>query len=117
MKREDDQELWDLLGRAAEPKVSPYFARNVAREVRGLGNGGGILRRWFPVRRLVPLASIAVALLAVLFLQMQSKVAPVADPEIDIFANVDPQDYELVSDLNDVLTSDENNTLDETIFR
>jgi len=34
MKREDDQSLWDLLGRGAEPRLSPFFARNILREVR-----------------------------------------------------------------------------------
>src|SRR6266496_825664 len=34
MKREDDQQLWELLGRLAEPKLSPFFARNVLRQVR-----------------------------------------------------------------------------------
>jgi len=34
MQREDDQQLWDLLGRTAEPKLSPFFARNVLREIR-----------------------------------------------------------------------------------
>ena len=34
MRREDDQELWDLLGKSATPEVSPFFARNVVRQVR-----------------------------------------------------------------------------------
>ena len=29
---EDDQELWQMLGRARKPEVSPYFARRVLRE-------------------------------------------------------------------------------------
>src|SRR5436189_171653 len=52
MKREDDQELWDLLGQAAEPKVSPYFARNVSREVRQ-ASGWTTFRGWLNPRRLI----------------------------------------------------------------
>jgi len=118
MNRDDDPQLWDLLGQTAEPKISPFFARNVVREVRGLRQERGKLRSWFSLRRLVPLASVAVALIAVLFLQMQSEVGrPISESDADLLLNVDPQDYEVVSDLHDVLTSEENNTLDETIFR
>jgi hypothetical protein len=116
MKREDDQELWDLLGQAPEPKISPFFARNVVREVRQLG-GWSNLRRWISIRRLLPIASVAVALIAVSFLQMQTPVVPLADPESDLFTNVDPQDYEVVADLNDLLASDDNSSVEETILR
>ncbi len=33
---EGDQELWQLLGRAKPPEVSPYFARRVLRETASL---------------------------------------------------------------------------------
>ena len=117
MNREDDPQLWELLGQAAEPKVSPFFARNVVREVRGLAQAQGKLRTWFSPRRLVPLTSGAVGLIAVLFLRMQPSIVPVSEFETDVFVNIEPQDYDVVSDLHDVLTSEENNTLDETIFR
>jgi hypothetical protein len=116
MNRENDPKLWDLLGHRSEPEVSPFFSRNVVRkvresQVRGRGRG------WFSVRRLVPLGSVAAGLMAVFFLQMERDVTPVPESEVDLFANVDPQDYEVVSDLNDLLSFDENNSLDETIFR
>ena len=34
MDREDDKQLWDILGRVPEPTLSPFFARNVVRSVR-----------------------------------------------------------------------------------
>ena len=116
MEREDDQELWDLLGRAGEPAISPFFARNVLRGIRK-STGSVKLRERFNVRRLVPAASLAVALTAVLLLRMQTPVLPLADLESDVFVNVDPQDYEVVADLDDLLASDENNSLDESILR
>jgi hypothetical protein len=112
MKREEDEELWDLLGHAAEPKVSPFFARNVLRATRKLGGWGG-LREWFRVRRLLPITSVAVALIAVLFLRMQTALVPLTDSESDIFANVDPQDYEVVADLDELVASDDNNSFDD----
>src|SRR5947207_97297 len=115
MNRQDDQELWDLLAHASEPKISPFFARNVLREIRQFG-GWRILRQWISIRRLLPAAGVAVALIAVSFLQMETHVVP-SDPESDLFTNVDPQDYEVVADLNDVLASDDNSSLEETILR
>ena len=114
MNREDDPELWDLLGHSAEPKVSPFFARNVLRETRKLGAGKG--REWLGLRRLLPITGLAMALIAVLFLRMQTPSVPVEEPEFDTFANVAPQDYEVVGDLNDVMASDDNTMLDESVF-
>ncbi len=34
MEREDDKELWDILGHTAEATLSPLFARNVLRKIR-----------------------------------------------------------------------------------
>src|SRR4051812_43648624 len=116
MERKDDQELWDLLGHSPEPKTSPFFARNVVRAVRA-DAGQGNLRRWFSVRRLVPTASVAVALIAVLFLQRETPLVG-NEAEMDLYSNVDPQDYELVSDLNDMLGSEDRaNSVEETVLR
>ena len=112
MKRDDDQELWDLLGRAAEPKTSLFFARNVLREIRKSGEAAG----WLNLRRLIPAAGMAAALIAVILLRMQMSVAPLADPSSDTLANVDPQDYEVVADLDDLLASDDNNSLDDSVL-
>jgi hypothetical protein len=115
MKREDDQELWDLLGQGAEPRISPFFARNVLREVRKPG-GWTTLRGWLNARRLIPAAGMAATLLAVVFLRMHTSVAPLTAPPSDALANVDAQDYELIVDLDDLLASDDNNSLDESVL-
>jgi hypothetical protein len=115
MKRDDDQELWDLLGQAAEPGISPFFARNVLREIRKPGDRV-TLRGWLNLRRLIPAAGMAGALIAVVFLRMHTSVAPLAGPTSDVLANVDAQDYEVIADLDDLLASDDNNSLDDGIL-
>lgn len=115
MKRDDDQELWDLLGQAAEPRISPFFARNVLRETRKSA-GWANLREWLNLRRLLPAASLAVALIAVVFLRMQTSVVPLADPESDMLANVNAQDYEVIADLDDLLASEDTNSLDDSVL-
>ena len=115
MKRDDDQELWDLLGRAAEPRISPFFARNILREIRKPGDWT-TLRGWLNLRRLIPAAGIAGALLVVVLLQMHTTVVPLAAPPSDMLVNVDAQDYEVIADLDDLLASDDNNSLDDSVL-
>jgi hypothetical protein len=113
MKRDDDQELWDLLGRAAEPKISPFFARNVLRKIRRPSDWT-TLRGWLNLRRLIPAAGMAGALIVVVILQTHTTVAPVAGPPSDRLTNVDTQDYEVIADLDDLLASDDDNSLDDS---
>ncbi|PYJ07400.1 MAG: hypothetical protein DMF06_15835 [Verrucomicrobia bacterium] len=114
MKRDDDQELWDLLGQAPESKVSPFFARNVLREIREPSDWA-TLRGWLNPRRLVPALGAATALVAVVFMRMQTSIAPLAAPS-DTLASIDAQDYEVIADLDDLLASDDNNSLDESVL-
>lgn len=115
MKREDDQQLWDLLDRAAEPKLSPFFARNVLRQVRQKRRLFERARLWLSWRRLVPASGLAVAVIAAIIALHQpgrpSQRASEAEP--DVVAKVDPQDYEVVADLDELLASDENNLWEE----
>jgi hypothetical protein len=115
MKRDDDQELWDLLGQADEPKISPFFARNVLREIRK-PDDWTTLRGWLNLRRSIPAASFAGALMAVVYLRMHTAVVPLMNSPSDMAANVDSQDYEVMVDLDDLLASDDNNSLDESVL-
>jgi hypothetical protein len=115
MKPEDDQELWDLLGRMPGREVSPFFARNVLRQIREASEASRFerVRRWISLRRLIPATALAVAVIVSIIavhhpvLQKPSENAP------DIVAKVDPQDFEVVADLDDLLASDEGSLWDE----
>jgi hypothetical protein len=113
MKRDDDPKLWDLLGQASEPKISPFFARNVLREIRK-PNAWATWRGWLSPRRLISAVGAATALIAVAFLRMHTSVAPLAPS--DPLANVEAQDYEVMADLDDLLASDDNNSLDDSVL-
>ncbi|HMG06065.1 MAG TPA: hypothetical protein VK581_11415 [Chthoniobacterales bacterium] len=113
MKRDDDQKLWDLLGCTAEPKVSPFFARNVVRQIRQSGAPTG--RRWFGLHRLAPATGVAIALIAVISLRTHSSVPPASEFSSDKLAVVSSQDYDVIADLDD-LTSDDNNSLDDSVL-
>jgi hypothetical protein len=114
MRREDDQKLWDLLGRASEPAVSPFFARNVLRTLRSQPVFLRSLGEWFGLRRLIPAATVAVALMVAVFVA-RTPVAPeiAGANESDPVAKIDPQDYDVVADLDELLASDENTLWDD----
>lgn len=115
MKREDDEKLWDLLGRAAEPKISPFFARNVLRQIRTPPHEMG-WRRWFGLRRLLPVAGMAVAVIAVALLRFQMPTSTRTNPEPDKFAAMEAQDSEVMADLDDLVAPDDNNSLDDSVL-
>lgn len=115
MKREDDQQLWDLLGQAAKPRLTPFFARNVVRTVRSQAQPFGWLPAWFSLRKLVPAAGLAAAVVAAVLALHQPAVRqqPPVENAPDVIAQIDPQDYDVVADLDELLVTDESNLWDD----
>ena len=113
MKREDDQQLWDLLGQASAPELSPFFARNIVRAVRQQSRPFDSLRNWFSVRKLVPLTGLAVAVIAAIMTFHHPAIRKSADNEPEVIAQIDPQDYDVVADLDELLVTDENSLWDD----
>jgi hypothetical protein len=113
MKREADSQLWDLLGRMAEPKLSPFFARNVLRQIRQEPRWLARARPWVGLRGLIPASGLALAVIAATLLihhpPSQQKTAAI---ESDPVARIDAQDYEVVADLDELMASDENSLWD-----
>ena len=113
MKREDDQELWDLLGKAATPALSPFFARNVVRQVREETQSRGSFFGWLRPTILVPAAAFA---LAATFagITLQRSVNDRAQENLpDTVAAIDPQDFEVVADLDDLIAMEDENLWDD----
>jgi hypothetical protein len=108
MKREDDQELWDLLGHAAESELSPFFARNIARKVRQEGSRSEGMRRWLGLRGLIPASAVAIALITTAIVIHHPVSQKTSEGQPDVVAKIDPQDYEVVADLDELLALDEN---------
>ena len=107
MDREDDKKLWDLLGRLSEPTLSPFFARNVVRSVRQEATPFERARNWFSLRRLVAASAIVVVIgIAIATHHPVSQTPAVNDS--DVVAKIDPQDYDVVADLDELIAWDEN---------
>jgi len=114
MKREDDPELWDLLEKAGEPTLSPFFSRNVLRQIRAQSSWRDSLLLWLRPKRLIPAAAVALALVAAIMSSHLPKPdgASQDDPP-DVVASIDPQDYEVVADLDDLLASEDDSVWSE----
>ena len=63
MNTEEHDDLWELLGKARQPAPSPFFSRNVLREVRGLeqerrASWTSFFFRWQPLTATVCVAAV-----------------------------------------------------------
>jgi hypothetical protein len=113
MELEDDWKLWDLLGRSAEPRLSPFFARNVLREIRQEAGFFERTRNWLGFRRVAAVSAIAVVVIwaAIAAHHPVPQALPANEP--DVVAKIDPQDYDVVADLDELVAWDENSLWDE----
>ena len=113
MERKDDQELWDLLGRIAEPRLSPFFARNVARKIRQEASRFERMRNWLSLRRLTAATAVAIVVIGMAIAIHHPVSQKSLEREPDVVAKIDPQDYDVVADLDTLIAWDENSLWDE----
>ena len=113
MKREDDQQLWDLLGQARPRQLSPFFARNVVRKIRERSDRFGWIRNWLTPRRVIPAMGVAIAVIATILAVHQPAGRNPVDNPPDVIVKIDPQDYDVVADLDELLATDESNLWDD----
>jgi len=105
----EHDDLWQLLGKAKTPAVSPYFARNVLREIRSskpekAGVLGWLSGHW----RLASLGSVAAVLLALnsvqLFVPQKVAIAPTPPAQQIASANAPTKtDYEVIKNLDELV--------------
>ena len=113
MKREDDRQIWDLLGQARPVEVSPFFARDVVRKIRERKARLESIRSWLRPLALIPATGLAVAIIvAVLTMHRPASVTP-ADNVPEVVASIDPQDYDVIADLDELMAADDNNLWDD----
>jgi hypothetical protein len=115
MRREEDEKLWDLLGHSAEPEVSPFFSRNVLRKIRE-AQGEVEPTRWWNLRWLVPAAGVAVAIIAAVSLRFQMPGGSHSNARPEAVALSEAQDRDLMTDLDDLVASDDSTSLEDGVL-
>src|SRR5437868_7687970 len=108
MERQDDNKLWDILGRVPEPKLSPFFARNVLRKIRQDATRFERARNWFSLRRLVAASAVAVVVVGMAIATHHPVSQRASANDSDVVAKIAPQDYDVVADLDELIGWDEN---------
>src|SRR6201987_181095 len=113
MEPEDDKQLWDVLGRVPGPTLSPFFARNVVRQIRQKSTGFERARNWFSLRRLVAASAVAIVVVGMAIATHRPVSQRASANDSDVVAKIDPQDYDVVADLDELIAWDENNVWEE----
>ena len=113
MKPQDDKELWDVLGRLPEPTLSPFFARNVLRKIRQKPTHFERVQNWFSVRRVVGASAVAAVAVALALVTHYPGPRTTSSNESDVVAKIDPQDYDVVADLDELIAWDENSVWED----
>jgi hypothetical protein len=121
MKPDDNDKLWELLGKTRPPAVSPFFARNVLRAIRQEEAHPPLyLRLTRSLRRRAWQSALAgtcaIALAAVLpTLSVRHHHAPAVETGIasQIVAN---PDYEVITHLDELVADEESSLwLDDSV--
>jgi hypothetical protein len=115
MEPQDDKELWDVLGRLPQPTLSPFFARNVLRNIREKPSRFASARNWLSLRRVVGASVMAAVSVAVALALVTHYPAPrtTSSSDSDVVAKIDPQDYDVVADLDALIAWDENSVWED----
>ena len=113
MEPEDDKQLWDVLGRVPGPILSPFFARNVVRKIRQGATRFERARNWFSLRRLVAASAVAIVVVGMAIATHHTVPQTAGPNDTDVVAKIDPQDYDVVADLDELIAWDENSVWDE----
>jgi hypothetical protein len=115
MDREEDKQLWDILGRVPEPKLSPFFARNVVRSVRQEQEPTRFerMRSWFSWKKLAAASAVVMVVIGMAIATQRPVSQRTTANDSDVIAKIDPQDYDVVADLDELIDWDENRVWEE----
>jgi len=113
MEPHDDKELWDVLGRLSKPTLSPFFARNVLRKIRQEPSLFERARNWFSARKVVAASAVAAVFVALALVTHYPGPRTTSSNDSDVVAKVDPQDYDVVADLDALIAWDENDVWED----
>lgn len=106
MNTEEHDDLWDLLGKARETKVSPYFSRNVLRSIREAQPEGPQFLVWLRAQwKFIAIGACALAVVAGVVSQHEARPDPLLVLADQVSAS---PDYQVINHLDELLDSEHN---------
>jgi hypothetical protein len=112
MNHDEHDDLWQLLGKARPPRISPFFSRNVLRAIREEqperrgGWLGALWRHW----RSASVAVVVLAVFAGVSIQTDRRHLAEANAALDEAAHevASSPDFPVIENLDMLLASDDN---------
>lgn len=125
MNDEQQDPLWDLLGKVREPKPSPFFASKVMRAIHEEKQEKDGLFAWLRRQWLIPVSCTATAAIALYFTISPSQPSPtqnsahnsthnpdpVEEMAVTVAENVDVQDSQVIADLDELIAYEDTSSL------
>jgi hypothetical protein len=71
------------------------------------------LRNWFGVRKVIGASAVATVVVGLAFVAHHPSQRTAFSSDLDIVAKIDPQDYDVVADLDELIAWDENSVWEE----
>jgi hypothetical protein len=116
MNTEEHDDLWELLGRAKAPAASPFFSRNVLRAIREEQQEKVGFLLWLRLHWQMAAASACALAVAASFAVNQQTRLP--DPVMVLAEQVSASpDYQVISNLDELLDSERNSVWLEASLR
>ncbi len=110
MNTEEQDDLWELLGRSKAPAPSPFFSRNVLRAIREEAQEKPGFFLWLRLHwRVAAVSTCSVALAASFALRQMRQTEREPDPVMMLAQQVSVSpDYQVISNLDELLDSERN---------
>jgi hypothetical protein len=106
MNTEEHDDLWNLLGKARETKVSPYFSRNVLRALCEEQQEKPHLFSWLFARwKFAAIGAAALIIVAGVVIEREARPDPMLVLADQVSAS---PDYSVISHLDELLDSEQN---------
>jgi hypothetical protein len=119
MNTEEQDDLWDLLGRSKAPEPSPFFSRNILRAIREEAQEKPGFMLWLRLHwRTVAVSACTVAIAAGIAFKQTTHVQHEPDSVVLLAQQVSVSpDYQVISNLDELLDSEHNSVWLEASVR
>src|SRR5438046_3894674 len=110
---QDEKDLYEFLGQLPKPALSPFIAQNVLRKIRQERAHFERVRNWLSARKIVGVSAVAAVFVAFALVTHYPGPRKTSSSDSDVVAKIDPQDYDVVADLDALIAWDENSVWED----